>query len=311
MAWIGVAASVAGSLISSEMQSGAAEDAANAQGSATDAAVEEQRRQYDLTRSDLAPYRGTGRAALDQLSVLLGLRGGAQAAGNRTYEDIRAELLKERQDLYRDKYGAEMADANPADLTAALARIDQVAKERFDRQGKALPGYGDLTKKFTLADFWDDPVTKASYQQGLNQGTKAISNMAGAAGSRNSGATLKALTRFGTDYTGNQAAGSQARFVNDQTNLYNRMAGVAGTGQIATTNTAQMGQNTANTIGGMLTAQGNARGAAAISGANTASGGIQNAANTFGNWWNNGAANSSNYGGLPGQFDLNNRQYGG
>lgn len=110
------------------------------------------------------------------------------------------------------------------------------------------PNYGDLNKKFTLADFWDDPVTKASYQSGLDLGTKALNNSAARAGSLNSGGQAKALARFGTDYTGGQAAGSQARFVGDQNNTYNRLTGVSNIGQNAVNSGNTLGFNTAANI---------------------------------------------------------------
>jgi len=224
-----------------------------------------------------------------------------------------------------DKWNAGGTQFDQAGYDAAVAQAGQT--------GPGTPGFGDLTKKFTLADFWDDPVTKASYQSGLDQGTKSLTNMAGARGNLNSGAQLKALTRFGTDYTGNQAAGSQARFVGDQTNLYNRLSGIAGTGQTATNSTVNSGANTAgtianlgaqtsNTIGGLLSAQGNARGAAAIAGGNALSGGLSNASNYYGqqqtldkllNRSGGGYTGGTSYpmvSGMPGQFDLNNLQYG-
>lgn len=140
---------------------------------------------------------------------------------------------------------------------------------------------GDLTRKFTLEDFWADPVTKASYQSGLDLGTQAINRSAGARGALNSGSQLKALSRFGTDYTGQQAGASQQRFVGDQTNLYNRLAGIAGTGQTAATQTGNAAMATGTNIANMLTAQGNARGAGAIATGNLFGGAAQN----IGNWW--------------------------
>lgn len=174
--------------------------------------------------------------------------------------------------------------------------------------------YGDLTKKFTLEDFWDDPVTKASYAQGLEQGTKSLNNSAARSGTLNSGAQAKALTRFGTDYTGTQAAGSQARFVGDQNNIYNRLMGVSQLGETASnqagtfrantannisnsgnlmatnaaqlranagTNVANLGVGQANSIANLITGGANARGAAAIAGSNT----MGNAVNQAANWY--------------------------
>lgn len=156
-------------------------------------------------------------------------------------------------------------------------------------------GYGDLNKKFTLEDFWSDPVTMASYKQGLDQGTKKLENIGGASGMSKSGAQLKALTRFATDYTGNQAAGSYGRFYGDQDRIYNRLAGVAGTGQTATTAGAGFGQNTANNISQMLTAQGNARGASAIAGNNAWSNALQGGANSIANMLNRNVLTPQQY----------------
>ncbi|MCR4308157.1 MAG: hypothetical protein NUV80_06380, partial [Candidatus Berkelbacteria bacterium] len=139
MSFIAAAVITAGTTLGSAyLGSESAEDAIYAQTQASKAAIEEQRRQYDTSRTDTAPWREAGGSAVSRLSQLLGLGGGS----------------------------------------------------------------GELNKKFSIADFMEDPVTKLSYQSGLDLGTQAIDRMAGARGSRNSGATLKELTRFGTDYTG-------------------------------------------------------------------------------------------------------------
>jgi hypothetical protein len=51
------------------MQSNAASDAAGTQAASTAASIAEQRRQYDLTRSDYTPYREAGVKALGQLQT--------------------------------------------------------------------------------------------------------------------------------------------------------------------------------------------------------------------------------------------------
>lgn len=51
--------------------------AANAQTKAAEQGIAEQRRQYDQSRADLAPWRTTGSGALDVLSRLYGLNGQA------------------------------------------------------------------------------------------------------------------------------------------------------------------------------------------------------------------------------------------
>ena len=54
-------------LLGAKMQSGAAKDAAQASAAGTEAGIFEQRRQFDLTREDTAPYRQAGVNALTQL----------------------------------------------------------------------------------------------------------------------------------------------------------------------------------------------------------------------------------------------------
>jgi hypothetical protein len=54
---------------------------------------------------------------------------------------------------------------------------------------------------------------------------------------------------------------------------------VAGIGQTATTNTASLGAQTAGNISGMLTAEGNARGAAAIARSNAMGGAVNQVGN--------------------------------
>lgn len=314
MGWISAAGSIAGGLLGS---SGASK-AAKAQAKATKAAIKEEARQFDLNRADLAPWRDTGSLAINRLGVLMGLtpRAGtsvssigaaptreqftSQGSSNLTANDIaafnNAQAINPTgvsiDDWAREIGKSSGGGFDQAGYDAAVADYN-ARKAAYDAQGPDA-GYGDLLKKFTLADFWDDPVTQASYQQGLDQGTKALANMAGARGNRNSGAQLKALTRFTTDYTGNQAAGSQARFVGDQTNLYNRLAGIAGTGQTAAQTGATLGTSQAGTVADLLTSQGNARGAAAIAKSNVLGGALQSAGNTLAKYFGSSGAPTLN-----------------
>lgn len=276
----GAIASVAGPIIGGMIQGDSAQSAADAQGQATDKAIAASQQQYDQTRKDLAPYRAIGAPAAQRLSDLLGLPRGEWQPGMATpagADSLTQWAQKAGYDLPqgRDWRSDEEANLNPG-YQAYLKTVAPAG-------GGAQPeGFGDLTKKFTLADFWNDPVTQASFQTGLDTGTKALQNQARAGGNLNSGATLKALQRYATDYTGGQAAGSQGRFVGDQTNTYNRLAGVAGMGQNAANMTGTLGANNASTVGGLISAQGNAQGAANIAGGNS----IGQAIGGIGNYFN-------------------------
>lgn len=218
MGW-GAIASIGAALIGRK----SSKSAQNAQSNSDAEAIAEQRRQYDLTRSDSAPWREAGSAGISRLSHLLGL-----------------------------KQSGDTSD------------------------------YGALNKKFSISDFMDDPIIKLSYQSGLDLGTQAIERMTASRGSRNSGATLKALSRFGTDYTGQKSGESYNRFYGDQDRTFNRLSGVSGAGQVSTTALGGVGSATSTNIGNLLSAGGNARGAAAIARGNLYSGAVQN----IGDWYN-------------------------
>lgn len=197
-------------LFSGASGANAAEDAANAQLAGTDRAISEQRRQYDLSRADNAPFMQTGIQANRRLAALLGI--------------------------------------DPAQAGAS--------------------GYGDLTRKFTMADRDADPVYQSGLQFGLDEGTKGINARATAMGNYDSGATLKALTRFGNDYGSTKAEGAYNRFNTDNTNIYNRLAGVSGAGQTATNTVTSAGANTANNVSNLETGAGNSRAAGIVGGQN-------------------------------------------
>lgn len=373
----GTIAAIAGPIISGMMGSDAAESASNAQSQATAQAAQtqlqaqreaiaEQRRQYNLTRSDLAPWRNAGGGAISRLSDLMGLGGSrvatspagasaapmvdsygipndaprwtnpANGAGYAYWNGQWTSLAGDPVPVgetggFPDPSGlpapAAPASSQPVTTSGPSAYQPNVGsiwidpatggKYRFngsnwtdmggnvvhegaggpwkDVGGVATPEQytqSPLTRSFTISDFWNDPVVQLGYQSGLDRGIKGINMGAGAAGLRNSGQTLKALTQFGTDYTGSKAGESRGRFMEDQNNIYNKFAGISGTGQNATNTAVNAGAGTAagiaNTITGtagnlsnLYSSLGNARGAAAIAGGNA----FGNAFNTIGNWW--------------------------
>jgi hypothetical protein len=80
MSWVAAAVAggtIVGGYLSSNAQKGAAEDAANAQSQASQAGIDEQRRQFDQVQQLLAPYVNAGNGALGAQQNLLGLNGNA------------------------------------------------------------------------------------------------------------------------------------------------------------------------------------------------------------------------------------------
>lgn len=289
MPWASIAASVAGSLISGSMASDASGRAADAQGQASAAAIAEQKRQYDQTRTDTAPWRDTGSAAQRRLAVLLGLQRNAAGGGP---VPTRAQFTTPASP---GSHGGETQDWFGGPILGATPTSPEVFDQAgYDRavaasqvSGAPDAGYGDLNKRFTLADRDADPVYQSGLEFGLREGEGGINARALAGGMYDSGATLKALTRFGTDYGSTKANESRNRFVSDQDTTYNRLAGVSGSGQTATAQTVAANTSGSNNISELLTGAGNARAAGIVGGANAwagAAGGINNSVN---NWQNN------------------------
>lgn len=75
-AGIGAVGAIGGGLIASS----GAKSAANAQAQSNAQGIAEQRRQFDLTRSDFKPYMDAGKTALPQIEDLLGLNGNDKSA---------------------------------------------------------------------------------------------------------------------------------------------------------------------------------------------------------------------------------------
>jgi len=204
MSWVAVAIAGVGLLGAS-----ASSKAAKKQTQAAQQQIAEQRRQYDQTRADQAPFMETGVAGNARLRQLLGL------------------------------------DANYGGADA-----------------------GSLTRRFSDTDLQADPVYQNALRLGLQEGTAGINSRAIAGGGYDSGATLKALTRFGTDYGATKGNEAYNRYINDQGNIYNRLAGVSGGGQTAVGQVGAAGANMANQVSGALGAAGNARAAGIVGGAN-------------------------------------------
>lgn len=287
MSW-GIVAAAGASLVAGSMASSASKSAANTAAGATEAATEEQRRQFDLNRADQAPFIQTGTAANKRLAYLLGLT--PETATPQTAESLRQELMPKY--LVRGAAGVNpesqsQSGADYGGLIRGLNRQTSATPDFIDESGlqaaidarlaqqTAPPptdtsdaSFGSLLKRFSQSDLEADPVYQNGLKFGLDQGTGAINARAIAGGGYDSGATLKALTRYANDYGNTKANESYNRFNNDQGTIYNRLAGVSGTGQQAVNQVGATGTQIANNISGLTQDAGSARAAGIVGGAN-------------------------------------------
>lgn len=331
------AAAIGGAVISSN----ASEDAANTQAAATNRGIAATGRQQDLTRADSAPFRAAGVSAMDQLRQLLGIAPGSQGPVTQSYAgslvDSSGGHPAPNQELYAtdagyrkawDEFDQAHRDWHHTGFTSESdpSVIEREVRARLPNASSAptngqpgQPGSGPTTlasplnRSFSVDDFWKDPVVQLGYQSGLDLGTKALKNAAPLTTGLDSGAALKELTKFGTDYTGQQAAGSQARFEGNKTNIYNRLMGLVNGGQTANALDASAGSAAATNNANLISAQGNASAAGRIAQGNAYSGGVSSIAN----WWqqknmmdqmtNSGAGNG--YFGGSGSYNQNQATY--
>jgi len=299
--------SIGGSLLSGAMGDDTASSAADAGVASTREAIAEQRREYDLNRADQAGFMQTGNAANQRLAYLMGLGGSGPGSGSATRQSadqIRQSLLgqyttsKTGGPIYdpNDNYERGTGWANgihiPIGYEQGGSTIDEAGLNAAVQAALAAqppemvanpndPAFGSLARRFTMADRDADPVYQSGLQFGLDQGTGAVNARAMQAGNYDSGATLKALTRYSNDYGTTKAEGAYNRFNTDNTNTYNRLAGLSGAGQTATNQVSTAGSNMANQISGLNTDAGTAR-AAGIVGS--------------GNAWGNAIAGATNAG---------------
>lgn len=180
----------------------------------------------------------------------------SDAAGNAA--DAQSASAAQSDATQRYQYDTTRADNAPFRETGLQAN-NKLAE---------LMNSGQFGRKFTAADMNADPVYQSGLQFGLDQGTQGINRQAAAGGNFLSGATLKALTRFGNDYGSTKANESYNRFNTDQNSQYNKLAGLSGAGQQATNQVGAAGQNMANNISNSQQSMGNARGSSYIAQSN-------------------------------------------
>jgi hypothetical protein len=135
----------------------------------------------------------------------------------------------------------------------------------------------NLTRSFSAADFQQDP----GYQFNLQQGQQAIERSAAARGGLNSGATEKSLAQYSQGLAGQQYQNAFNNFNTNQSNTFNRLAGMAGVGQQAATTVGQMGQQNAANIGQNMMGAANAQAAGQVAGANAINSAVGVGANSW------------------------------
>jgi len=307
----GIASAVAPSLLSGVMGSDSAETAYGSQAQGAGQANQTLQANYDQTRKDFKQYMTTGGQANNALAYALGIGGTAGPTREQMYE----EGLNNLKRRHAEQYGVSFDQSgDEAGKQAAIAQLNADIDQRFGEMQDTMPNrstdpnYGLLTRQFTADDLAKDVPYTTGLQFGLDEGAKGINNMAAATGSQLSGATLKALTRFGNNYATTKAGEASNRFTQRQNQIYGMYSGTSNSGQQAAGAISQAGQATANGVANNQTGLGNARGAAEIASGNALAGGLSSA---YSNYQGNKLIDSMTGGRGSSALPIGNGTYGG
>ena len=232
-------------------------------------------------------FSGLGGASL--LSSLLGLGQGAIGASAakdaaQIQADAANKALAQQQSMF-DTLNNQQAPGRGAGY-AALNQIRGMLPgqyTQYDEYGKPIgaqqTGTGYLTQQFGPEQFAQgiDP----GYAFRLQQGQMANQRAANVGGGLIGGNALQGLQ----DYTQGQASQEYGnafnRFQNQQTNIYNKLAGIAGLGQNAQNQTNTLGTNLANAQSQLGIGSAAAQAAGNIGAANAYSGALGGAGQNY------------------------------
>lgn len=176
--------------------------------------------------------------------------------------------------------------------TSGNAKLDANGSPILDANGKLVlatnttggsvggVGFGQFNHQFDAADLKNGLAPNYDFQ--LSQGLGAVNNQNSVTGGLVGGNALKGIS----DYTQNSAAGAYQQAFNNyntnQTNIYNRLANIAGLGQTSNGQTSSLNTQLAGNAGSANLAGGAAAASGSIGMGNAISNGLVN-----GSMWSN------------------------
>lgn len=248
-----------------------AKKAGEAVADSTDAATAEQRRQFDLVRSDTAPYRAIGTQAVNALGSMYGYtpyQEPAQVAPpmtapqgfTRTGFSIPGMggsqfIMRGGQDMPNRGFNEGMPPG-----TSGM----------FDPSGKMSISGGPQSPGSQTGVDYSAFIASPDYNFRREEGMRGIENSFAARGGAASGNALRALAEFNSGLASGEFG-----------NYFNRQASLAGIGQTAVGQSGSAGMQTGANIGNALIAGGNARASGIVGQSNALSGGLANALNAW------------------------------
>jgi hypothetical protein len=254
---VGTAIGAIGGGLAGLFESGAQDQAAQAQLSASREATQLQRDQWEAQQRNQAPWIAAGQSALPELSRLAGSAGNISATADPGYRQLTG--LTNPGQFSFNTTGANADPSYTWRLNQGLAGVNNSAAARggffSGNTGTALTDYsqGAASQEYQ-AQF-------GRYQTGLQD--------------------YMQQENFNSDQY-NQAYNRQ---LSTEQNQYNQFASIAGIGQTALTNVNNAGSNFASNVGNLAVNQGNNTANTAVNQGNILSNVVGNTANQFSSAW--------------------------
>lgn len=170
--------------------------------------------------------------------------------------------------LGTDMFGDNSTDRALEAQTRGTNQANDILKKMYGNQQTLADPYNQAglgaLSSLASGDFAKNMEMDPGYQFRMKQGQNALQSSAAARGGLNSGATMKALQRYGQDFASNE-------YQNAYNRNYSRLSQLAGLGSNASQNLMNAAGNYGSQVSANLTGLGNANAAAQMAQANRTS----------------------------------------
>ena len=177
-----------------------------------------------------------------------------------TVEELKAQVTRLKTDLMLKDHMSSLINAMPSNWNAdqKTAVIDLMKARNMlagnrGGMGAGMGDFGSAARPFTMESFRADP----GYAFRLGEGLKALERSAAARGGLMSGATGKALQRYGQEAASQEYGNAFNRFYTERNALLNPLLALSGRGQTSASESGQAGQQFGQQAANTLTGIGN------------------------------------------------------
>lgn len=265
------------SIVSGAMQAFATEDAAGTAADASQQASQTQLQMFREQQTAMEPWRASGVNALNRLNALMGLpqyspQGNALVPGGGAAPTTPVRPTIGSGETWDSNTGMFLPSGGMEKYNQDYAEYVRMMAEYNAKGGGMVPATQQATQG-GAPQYWRslmDPGYDFRKQEGIN----ALAAAGAASGNYGSGNMGVALQDFGQNLASQEFQ-----------NVYNRLAGMSGTGQVQSQAIGNMGVNTGNVMANYLNQAGQNIAQGQVAGANALAGGVRDTENAIASYY--------------------------